>query len=322
MARATRIIALGAILVAAGVGGYFLWRPEPAPPVVGVVRATEVRVAPEVGGQLEVIKVRKGDRVRAGDIVAELSALELTAAVVQARAALDAASANRDHVYAGVRAEEIEGLAAEIAKAKSRLTYAQQQLERTAYLARSDFASQQSLDQANNDVASASADVAEAQANYDAAKAGPTKEELAIADAQVKAAASALGVLERRLDKTILRAPADGIVSVIVAEIGENVRAGQPVLVIEETGKQWLSFNAREDLLHGLTVGAKVNVARAGGREPMPTIVTELRPLGSFATWQAERAAGDHDRNTLRLRLDPERDASSFEPGMTVWLVR
>ena len=108
----------------------------------------------------------------------------------------------------------------------------------------------------------------------------------------------------------------------IVAEVGENVRAGQPVLVIAETGKQWLSFNAREDLLHGLTVGAKVSVARAGGRQPTPAIATELRPLGSFATWQAERAAGDHDRNTLRLRLDPERDASTFEPGMTVWLVR
>jgi HlyD family secretion protein len=322
MARATRIIALGAIVVAGGVGGYFLWRPEPAPPVVGVVRATEVRVAPEVGGQLDAIKVKKGDRVRAGDIVAELSALELTAAVVQARAALDAASANRDHVYAGVRAEEIEALAAEIAKAKSRLAYAQQQLERTSYLARTDIASQQSLDQAQNDAASARADVAEAQANYDAAKAGPTKEERAIADAQVKAAASALGVLERRLDKTILRAPADGVVSVIVAEIGENVRAGEPVLVIAEAGKQWLSFNAREDLLRGLTVGAKVAVARPGAPQPTPAVITELRPLGSFATWQAERAAGDHDRNTLRLRLDPQGDPSAFEPGMTVWIVR
>jgi HlyD family secretion protein len=322
MARATRIIALGAIVVAAGVGSYFLWRPEPAPPVVGVVRATEIRVAPEVGGQLDAIKVKKGDRVRAGDIVAELSALELTASVAQARAALAAASANRDHVYAGVRAEEIEALAAEIAKAKSRLAYAQQQLERTSYLARSDFASQQSLDQTQNDLASASADVAEAQANYDAAKTGPTKEELAIADAQVKAAASALAVLERRLDKTILRAPADGVVSVVVAEVGENVQAGQPVLVIEETGKQWLSFNAREDLLRGLTVGAKVDVARPGRRQPTPAMVTEVRPLGSFATWQAERAVGDYDRNTLRLRLDPQGDPTVFEPGMTVWLVR
>jgi HlyD family secretion protein len=124
------------------------------------------------------------------------------------------------------------------------------------------------------------------------------------------------------LDKTILRAPADGVVSVIVAEVGENIRAGEPVLVIEETGKRWLSFNVREDRLRGLTVGAKVGVVRMGLREATPAVITELVPLGSFATWQAERAIGDHDRNTLRLRLDPQGDQRGFEPGMTVWLSR
>jgi HlyD family secretion protein len=43
---------------------------------------------------------------------------------------------------------------------------------------------------------------------------------------------------------------------------------------------------------------------------------------GAFATWQAERAVGDHDRSTLRLRLDPQHDAAAFEPGMTVWVAR
>jgi HlyD family secretion protein len=320
--RPARIIALGVLMVAAGVGGYFLWRSGPAPSVVGVVRATQIRIAPEVGGQLAAIKVHKGDSVRAGDVVAELSALELSAAVVQARATLAAAQANRDHVYAGVRDEEIAALAAEIAKAKSRLIYAQSQLDRTAYLARSDTATQQSLDQAQNDLASASADVAEAEANHAAAVAGPTKEELAIADTQVKAAAAALAVLERRLDKTILRAPADGVVSVIVAEVGENIVAGQPVLAIEETGKQWLSFNVREDFLHGIRVGMTVDVGRMGTSETTPALVTELLRLGPFATWQAERAVGDYDRNTLRLRLDLQRDVTKFEPGMTVWLTR
>ena len=70
---------------------------------------------------------------------------------------------------------------------------------------------------------------------------------------------------DRRLDKTTLRAPADGIVGVIVAEVGENIHAGHPVLVIEVTGKQWLSFNAREDLLHGLTVGSKVDAIKMYG---------------------------------------------------------
>jgi HlyD family secretion protein len=279
-------------------------------------------VAPEVGGQLAAIKVRKGDRVRAGDVVAELSALELTASVTQAKAALDAATASRNHVYAGVRTEEIAGLAAGIDKAKSALDYARAQLTRTATLARSNNAAQHALDQAENDAAVARADVAEAQANHDAAVAGPTREERAIADAQVKAAESALAVLERRLEKTILRAPAEGVVTVIVAEVGENIRAGQPVLAIEEMGKRWLSFNAREDLLRGLTVGAKVDVMRPGARETMPAVVTELMPIGSFATWQAERAVGDHDRSTLRLRIDPLSDSSGLEPGMTVWFDR
>jgi HlyD family secretion protein len=316
-----RILVLG-VLVAACVGGYLLLRPAPAAPIAGVVRATEIRLAPEVGGQLAAIKVHKGDTVHAGDVVAELSALELTAAVAQARAAVDAATADRNNVYAGVRAEQIAALAAEIAKANSKLAYVEAQLVRVSTLARSDTASQQALDQATNDAAAARADVVEAEANHAAAVAGPTKEERFIADAQVQAATAALAVLERHLSKTILRSPVDGVISVIVAEIGENVRAGQPVLAIAATGQQWLSFNAREDFLRGLTVGTKVDVARAGTRETMPAVVTELRPLGAFATWQAERAVGDHDRTTLRLRLDPQGDASGLEPGMTVWIGR
>lgn len=316
-----RLAVFGLVLIALGAGGYALWRGKDGATLIGVVRTTEIRIAPEVGGQLVTINVQKGDQVRAGDVVAQLSAIELSAAVVQARAALDAASAQRDNVYSGVRAEEVASLASAIDKAKSRLDYAQSELARKAQLVPSNAASQQELDQAQNDFETARADVADAQASHAAAVAGPTREERAIADAQVKAAARAVEVLERRLDKTTLRAPSDGIVSVIVAEVGENVTAGQPVLTIAATGKQWMSFNAREDMLHGLTVGDKVEVARAGAK-PMPAIVTELIPLGSFATWQAERAIGDHDRSTVRLRLDPEGDASGLEPGMTVWLNR
>src|SRR5262245_51547817 len=127
-----RILVLGVVLAAAGVGGYFLLRPAPAAPVVGVVRTTEVRLAPEVGGQLVFINVRKGDTVHPGDVVAELSAIELIASVGQARAALAAATADRDNVYAGVRTEQIAALAAEIAKAKSKLTYVEAQLVRVS----------------------------------------------------------------------------------------------------------------------------------------------------------------------------------------------
>jgi HlyD family secretion protein len=318
-ARRAAIVAIPLVLVA-GVLIYAARRSESPAAIVGVVRATEVRVEPEVNGQLMSIAVEKGAHVRAGDVLAQLSAVELTAQVEQARAALASAIASRNNVYAGVRREQVESLKAQIAKATARLDYVQLQLTRTSTLARQSFESQQSLDQAESDAASARADVAEAQANYDAAVAGPTREERAIADAQVQAAAAAVTVLERRLDKMVLRAPVDGVVSVIAAEVGENVRAGQPILMVEATAKQWLSFNVREDHLNRLTMGDTVSVMRNGADGATKAVITELRPLGIFATWQAERVVGDHDRNTLRLRVDPQGAPAGLEPGMTVWI--
>jgi HlyD family secretion protein len=318
-ARLAAIVAIPLVLAAAALI-YSERRSASAAAIIGVVRATEVRVEPEVTGQLMSIAVEKGARVHAGDVLARLSAVELTAQVDQARAALASTAATRDNVYAGVRREQVASLKAEIAKASARLDYVQAQLTRTSTLARQSFESQQTLDQAENDVASARADVAKAQANYDAAVAGPTREERAIADAQVQAAAGAVTVLERRLEKMILRAPADGVVSVIAAEVGENVRPGQPILMVEAAGKQWLSFNVREDNLSGLTIGKTVSVIRNGADGLIKSVITELRPLGVFATWQAERVIGDHDRNTLRLRLDPQEESAGLEPGMTVWI--
>ena len=318
--RKARLAAIVAIALVAAALIYFERRSAAATAIVGVVRSTEVRVEPEVTGQLMSIAVEKGARVHAGDVLARLSAVELTAQVDQARAALASITANRNNVYAGVRREQVDSLKAEIAKASARLVYVQAQLTRTSTLARQSFESQQALDQAENDAASARADVAEAQANYDAAVAGPTREERAIADAQVQAAAAAVTVLERRLEKMVLRAPADGVVSVIAAEVGENVRPGQAILMVEAAGQQWLSFNVREDHLSGLVMGNTVSVIRNGADGIIKSAITELRPLGVFATWQAERVIGDHDRNTLRLRLDPQGTSAELEPGMTVWI--
>ncbi|MGA9284042.1 MAG: biotin/lipoyl-binding protein, partial [Solirubrobacteraceae bacterium] len=135
-------------MLAAGCLVYFNTRSEPAVAIVGVVRATEVRVEPEVNGQLVSIEVAKGAHVHAGDIVARLSAIELTAQADQARAALASATANRNNTYAGVRREQVDALKAEIAKASARLEYVPAQLTRTSTLARQSFESQQSLDQA------------------------------------------------------------------------------------------------------------------------------------------------------------------------------
>jgi len=71
MARG-KSIAIALLVLAAAGSFYLLWRAEAAAPIVGVVRTTEIRIAPEVGGQLVAIRVEPGARVRAGDVVAEL----------------------------------------------------------------------------------------------------------------------------------------------------------------------------------------------------------------------------------------------------------
>jgi HlyD family secretion protein len=318
---ASLVVILG--VMSAGAAAYIWSRPlSDKTTIFGVVRATEVRVAPEVGGILSTIEVKKGADVRAGAVVATLSAIELSASLAQARAVRAAAISDRNNVYAGVRAEQIAAFKAEVSKAKSKLEYAELQRSRAVDLAQSNAGSLQARDQAEDDAAAARNDVAQAEANYAAAVAGPTEAERAIADAQVGAATSAVLVLERRLEKTTLRAPVDGTVSIVVGELGEAISAGEPVFVIEEADKQWLSFNAREDRIHGLSVGDTIGVARLGVKATISARVTELMPLGQFATWQAERAVGDHDLNTLRLRLDPIENEPELKPGMTVSFAR
>ena len=99
MHRAKRAAIVATVLVlGAGVLTYSLRQVGSEAAIVGVVRATEVRVEPEVNGQLVSIAVEKGAHVHAGDILAKLLAVELTAQVDQARAALASATANRNNV--------------------------------------------------------------------------------------------------------------------------------------------------------------------------------------------------------------------------------
>ena len=136
--RPAAFVAIPLALVA-GALLYVMRHSAPPAAIVGVVRATEIRVEPEVNGQLVSIAVEKGASVKAGDVVARLSAVELTAQADQARAVLASAVASRNNVYAGVRREQVDSLKAAIAKAGARLDYVQAQLTRTSTLARQSF---------------------------------------------------------------------------------------------------------------------------------------------------------------------------------------
>jgi multidrug resistance efflux pump len=309
-----------ALAICAGVALYIYLEAQPGDAsLVGIVRETEIRIAPEIGGTLAAFLVKPGQEVRQGEALFVLDSPELAAALEEAKANEAAAKATRDNVYAGIRIEQVESLARGIAIADSNLTLAQQEYARAAALSSTGDTSKQARDEAAAALYKARAALALAQARYAAAKAGPTAEQRASADATLAASGAAVAVAQAQLDKVRPTAPADGTVDVQIAEPGEAVRAGEPVMTIAVRDKGWFSFTLREDRLKEMSVGSRIVLRSADGSR-LPATVTELRPLGEFATWRATRAVGDHDLNSFLLRADPVAGATDLQPGMTVFI--
>jgi HlyD family secretion protein len=316
--RALVILAAAVVLAAFGVWYARSRTAGASTAIAGMVRTTEIKIAPEVSGHLARVLVASGQHVNRGDAIALLSNPELFAAVGEARAAVDKAAAVRDRVYAGVREEQVESLRREILKAQAARTLAYQELDRISVLAAKSDASFQARDAARAEAARSDADVTVAQSRYAEAQLGPTAEERALADAQLRAAEAARDVVEARAAKMLLRAPAAGEIGLVVPEVGEAVVPGETVLTLVPDRGVWFGFNVREDALGDLPIGARVPLGTPGAASS--GVLTELRNWGEFAAWRAARASGDHDLNTFFLRVDPEQPAGSQTPGQTVWL--
>src|SRR5262245_48355435 len=176
--RRLLLIALGVVAAAAVAALVVLLARRDAPTAIaGMVRQTEIRIAPEITGRLASIPVRAGQQVRKGELLAQLSNPELAAALGEAEAAARSARAERARVYSGVRAEEVAILGRAVETAEANLRFAEQEDVRSVALAARDFASRQKLDESKASLAKAEADLALKRAQLAAARAGPTAEE-------------------------------------------------------------------------------------------------------------------------------------------------
>ena len=320
-------VAAMVLLIGGAAAGLYQWTvgqwtvgDSAAPPLVGVVRETEIHIASEISTRFESYRVTAGQKVHRGESLAVLSSPELAAAVEEARAALASAKADRDNTFAGVRKEEVDIASQNVRIAEANLTFAHKQYDRAASLASRDAGSRQHLDEGSAAVERAEAGLALMRATYTAAKAGPTQEERASALAEVARAEARLADVEAGFAKATIVAPVDGVVGLLVAEPGEAVSPGKAIMTLEAEDAPWASFTVREDALKGIAVGAPVSLITATGTR-IPARVTELRPLGEFATWRAARAVGDHDLHSFFVRADLGPGTHGIEPGMTVSLV-
>ncbi len=292
---------------------------RPDAPIIGMVRETELRIAPDSTGRLQSLRVVAGQSVKKGQVIAVLSNPELEASVLEAKAAAHQTLADRNNVYAGVRREEQDIAGRNVRTAEANLILAHVQYDRAATLAAKNFVSKQKFDENAASLREAEAALELARSAEARDRAGPTREERIIADSQVALADAKVADLEAQFAETQLLAPTDGVVALLVAEPGEVIAPGESVLTMTTDHGRWFSFTVREDRLHGLMVGSKQKVALDTG-ETIEGEVTEMRPLGEFATWRAARAVGDHDLNSFLVRIDPVAPPATLQPGMTVAL--
>ncbi len=314
------------ILLGLGLGAAVLlmqWADERKPgsrPLLGMARQTDIRIAPQTTGRLASVLVKPGQSVKRGALLAVIDNPELSASVAEAVVAAASARAERDRVFSGVRAERVASAGEAVKTAQANRALAEAHNMRITTLSGRGHASQQQLDESTASLAKAEAEVQLKQAQFAQASAGPVAEERELAQARVALAEAGVATLEAELAKTRLVAPADATVDVQVALPGEIMVPGRPVLILGGKADFWFSFTLREDLLRGIGLGADVALLTGDGRR-LAGRVTELRPLGEFATWRAARAVGDHDLNSFRLRIEPSGTTDGIEPGMSVWLV-
>src|SRR6266581_263278 len=157
-----------------------------------------------------------------------------------------------------------------------------------------------------------------AEAAFQLASQGASKEERALAAAQVKQAEATLNQRDVDVAEFAVRSPINGQVTTRVAALGENFSAGAPLFSMFDMDNLWFTFNLREDLLGGLKIGDKFDVTvPALKSQIIPVRVTMINVQGQYAAWRATRATGDFDLRTFEVRALPIQPVDGLRPGMS-----
>ena len=296
----------------------------------GYVEATEVRVAPEVGGRLLEVAVREGDRIESGAVVARLDDTETALALRRVEAERDQALAQLRLLQAGARGEEVRqaraqesSADAEAAALEAELQAARADLARFEALLATDAGSRKQRDDAATRVKVGEARLSAARERARAAaeglarvRAGARSEEIAAARARVAAAEAQIAALaENRADAT-LRAPVAGFVTAKLADAGEMIARGAPIAVISDLDHAWANVYVDAPVIPRLKLGQKVPlITDAGGR--LEGTITYISPKAEF-TPRNVQTAEERTKLVYRIKVTADNREGILKPGMPV----
>lgn len=298
--------------------------PEPEEVIQGQAETSDYRISSKIPARVLEIKVSEGDVVSRGDTLVILEAPDVRAKLAQAEAAYNAARAIEQKARTGARQEQIQGAYELWQKAIAGREVAEKTYNRVNRLFESGVMAEQKRDEALANYRAMIASEKAAKSQYDMAVNGSRHEDISAAQAQVSRAEGAVSEVASYIDETVLVASADGVVTEIFPEEGELVGAGAPIMNVSKTDDMWFTFNVREDMLPGLSVGKEVTVYVPAYDKEIKVKVTRIKEVGSFATWKATKALDKFDLKTFELQAYPKEpsDLTGVRAGMSAVMKR
>lgn len=309
---------LGVIVVVALIGFFMLGKDDEI--IQGQAEVSEYRISGKVPGRILEYRVKEGDTVRKGDTLVIIEAPEVQAKMMQAEAAKAAAQAQQQKAYKGARAEQIQGAYELWQKAKAGLEIAQKSHDRVKRLYEQGVLPAQKYDEAAAQLNAAVATERAAKSQYDMAKNGAEAEDKLAATALVNRAKGAVAEVESYIKETVLVAPVDGEVSEVFPKEGELVGTGAPIINLARLDDMWVTFNVREDLLKGLTIGKTVKAYIPALSRDVDVRINYMKDMGTYAAWKATKTTGQYDLKTFEVRGVPTDTVQGLRPGMSVIL--
>jgi multidrug resistance efflux pump len=172
------------------------------------------------------------------------------------------------------------------------------------------------LHRAETNYSLAQASVRNARAKVDELQAGPTREEVALAEAQVRQAEAAVSLVEAQLDQLTLTAPMGGVVGTRSAQVGETATAGKPLLTIINLDEVTLVLYIPENRIGLVQIGQEVEVMVDSF--PERVFIGHVDSIAGEAEFTPRNVQTEEERVNLVFAVDvsiPNPDRA-LKPGM------
>jgi HlyD family secretion protein len=229
--------------------------------VYGNVDIRQIQLAFHDTGRIQRLLVDEGDQVKEGQLVAEMDPTRYQAARDRAAGEVAAQREVLARLLAGSRPEEIAAARARVKAVEATLKDAGETHRRAQVLARTQYVSQQKLDDAEAALKATRANLDAEQQGLTLAIKGPRQEDIDAARAQLQAYEATLALAERELADTKLVAPESGVIQARILEPGAMAFPQTPVFTLALTNPVWVRAYVPEPELGKIAPGMRAQVS-------------------------------------------------------------